>query len=269
MQQALTDNADLKVAAANLAYAQALTEEAHRRPLPLHQLSAPEAPSRGPPGARDSRRGRAFFYSAGFSASYEVDLFGRVRRTIEAARANAQAVAAAEDQTRVTVAAGVASAYANVCGLGEQLSVARRSLAIVQQGYDLTLVQRNAGALSDFDLDREAVLLAQARATIAPLEGQRRAQLFILAALVGRTPRELPAQAEACVTPPTSPAAAGRRWRAAHPPPARPSRGRAQPRRRRARVGVATAELYPTITLRRRRQQRRQLVGRSRLVTER
>ena len=73
---------------------------------------------------------------------------------------------------------------------------------MLQQTYDLTVVQRDAGALSDFDVEREAVLLEQARAAIPPLDGQRRSALFTLAALVGRTPAEIPSGAEACATPP-------------------------------------------------------------------
>jgi multidrug resistance efflux pump len=60
--------------------------------------------------------------------SYEVDLFGRVRRSIEAARTNAGAVAAARDTLKVTVAAETARAYAEVCTLGEEIAVAEHSL---------------------------------------------------------------------------------------------------------------------------------------------
>ena len=67
----------------------------------------------------------AWSYDAGFNAAYQVDLFGRVRRTIEAAHANADQVLAAEDAVRVTVAAQTASAYASLCGYAQQAEVAR------------------------------------------------------------------------------------------------------------------------------------------------
>ncbi len=249
VSEALTENRSLKVAAANLAYAQALLDEAKAGRYPSTNLSA------GPQYGRSSTSlltgaPAAWAYTAGFTASYQVDLFGRIRRTIEQASANVEATRAAEDVARVTVAAATAGAYANICGLGEQLDVARRSLGVVQQTYDITVRQRDAGGLSDFDVARQGVLLEQARAAIAPLDGQRRSALFALAALVGKTPAEVPAEAAGCHVPP----------RLDRPLPV--GDGAALLRRRpdireaertiaadTAGVGVATANLYPTVTL--------------------
>ena len=249
VRQALTENQSLKVAAANLAYAQALLDEAKAGRYPSTSLTA------GPQYGRSSTSllsgaPAAWAYTAGFTASYQVDLFGRIRRTIEQASANVEATRAAEDVVRVTVAAAMAGAYANVCGLGEQLDVANRSLAVVRQSYDITVRQRDAGGLSDFDVARQGVLLEQARAAIAPLEGQRRSALFALAALIGKTPAEVPAAAAGCRVPP----------RLGHSLPV--GDGAALLRRRpdvrqaertiaanTAGIGVATANLYPTVTL--------------------
>lgn len=248
--QALTENQDLKTAQANLLYAQALLQEARDNRFPSTDLNA-EGPAFGhselqlvhatPPSE---------FYAAGLTASYQVDIFGRIRRTIEAARANAQAVEAAEDVVRITVAAQTAAAYANVCGYGEQIDVARQSLAVIQHVYDLTLIQTNAGALSDFDLSRERVVLEQTRATIPPLEGQRRANLFILAALIGKTPHDIPADVTACVKPPglsrPIPIGDGKAFLRRRPDLREAERNLAAAT---ARIGVATADLYPTISI--------------------
>ncbi len=248
--EALTHNQDLQVAAANLAYAQGLLAEAQAGRFPSTSLAA-GGPTYGK-GALAVLAGAAAStsYSAGLTASYQLDLFGRIRRGIQAARANAEATMAAEDVVRVTVAGQTASAYANLCGYGEQIDVARRSLDLVQQSYDLTVTERNLGALSDFDVAREGVILAQARAAIAPLEGQRRASLFTLAALIGRPPAQVPAGVAACRTPP----------RLTRPLPV--GDGAALLRRRpdlraaerllaaaTARIGVATADFYPTISV--------------------
>jgi multidrug efflux system outer membrane protein len=83
-----------------------------------------------------------------FQAAYEVDLFGRVHRAIEAANANADAVAAIRDGVRVVVAAETARAYATICALGEQLSVANHSLTVVSHEADITAKRREAGARS-------------------------------------------------------------------------------------------------------------------------
>ena len=248
--EALTHNEDLKVAAANLAYAQALLEEAQAGRFPSTVLTA-GGPTYGKSSLQNLEGAAAATgYSAGLTASYQVDLFGRIQRGIQASRANAEAAQGAEDVVRVTVAAQTAGAYADICAYGEQVDVARRSLALVQESYDLTVAQRDAGALSDFDVARQATLLAQAKAAIAPLEGQKRVAQFTLAALVGRTPGQLPAEATACHVPPalTAPLPAGD--------------GAALLRRRpdlrqaerqvvaaTARIGVAAADLYPTITV--------------------
>ena len=249
VRQALTENQSLKVAAANLAYAQALLDEARAGRYPSTSLTA------GPQYGRSSTSlltsaPAAWAYTAGFTASYQVDLFGRIRRTIEQASANVEATRAAEDVARVTVAAATAGAYANICGLGEQLDVANQSLAVVQQTYDITVRQRDAGGLSDFDVARQGVLLEQARATIAPLEGQRRSALFALAALIGRTPAEVPADASSCRVPPRLirplPVGDGATLLRRRPDIRQAERTIAADT---AGIGVATANLYPTVTL--------------------
>jgi NodT family efflux transporter outer membrane factor (OMF) lipoprotein len=248
--EALTHNDDLKVAAANLTLAQALVAEARAGRFPTTTLT-----DGGPGYGKDvfptgTDAAPSTTYTASFTASYQVDLFGRIKRGIEAARANAEALRAAEDVARVTVAAETAGAYANICGFGEQLDVAHKSVDLVQQTYNLTVAERDAGALSDFDVAREGVILAQAKATVAALVGQRRAAIFTLDVLIGRTPARTPAEAVACRTPP----------KLARPLPV--GDGTALLRRRpdvrqaerqlasfTAKVGVAAADLYPTISL--------------------
>ena len=248
--QALQENRDLKVAVANLAYAQAVLSEARAGRFPSTSLTS-AAPSYGRSSTQIAEgAGPSTTYSAAFSAAYQVDLFGRVRRTIQAARADAEASRATADAVRVTVAGETASAYANVCGYAEQVAVARHSVELLQRTYDLTLAERDAGALSDFDLDRQAALLDQAKAAVAPLEGERRAALFSLAALIGRTPAEVPPEAAACKSPPTLtrpiPVGDGAALLKRRPDI------RAGERRltaATARIGVAAADLYPTVTL--------------------
>jgi NodT family efflux transporter outer membrane factor (OMF) lipoprotein len=257
VQQALTNNQDLKVASANLAYAQALLEEARAGRFPSTDLAASGPTYRrgfqttNGPGSLQALGGAASTaYSAGLTASYQVDLFGRIRRGIQAARANAEATQAAEDVVRITVAGQTANAYAEICGFGEQLDVARRSLDLVQQTYDLTVTERDAGALSDFDVAREGVILAQARAAIPPLEGQRRAALFTLAALIGRTPAQVPPEAAACRLPPRIgqplPVGDGAALLKRRPDVREAERNLAAAT---FRIGVAAADLYPTVSI--------------------
>jgi len=173
-----------------------------------------------------------------------------VRRSIEASRADAEAAIAARDSVKITVAAETTRAYAQVCTLGEQLAVARRSVDIVNRETQITVQRLDAGAGSDFDVVRAQELVAQARSAIPPLEGQRRAALFELSALLGRTPSEAPAEVDACVTPPRLaaliPIGDGAALLRRRPDVRQAERQLAAAT---ARIGVATADLYPRISL--------------------
>jgi NodT family efflux transporter outer membrane factor (OMF) lipoprotein len=253
--EALAENADLKTAAANLIYAQGLLDEARAGLFPTTDLSAGATYGTSSTalllsdmtGAASKPR---WTYSAGFTAAYQVDLFGRIRRGIEAARANADAAADAENVVRVTVAAETAGAYANICAYAQEGAVARHSLSVLQQSYDLLVKERSLGAVSDLDVEREATLVEQTRAIVPTIDGQRRAALFELAALLGRTPAQVPADAAACTTPPkiaqALPVGDGAAMLRRRPDIREAERNVAQAT---ARTGIATADLYPTITL--------------------
>ncbi len=107
-----------------------------------------------------------------------------------------------------------------------------------------------AGAGSEFDVVRAEQVVAQTRSAIPPLEGQRRAAVFQLAAMLGRAPVAAPHEAEACVSPPRLasliPVGDGVSLLKRRPDVRLADRRLAAAT---ARIGVATAELYPRITL--------------------
>ncbi|MGP8166123.1 MAG: efflux transporter outer membrane subunit [Steroidobacteraceae bacterium] len=183
-------------------------------------------------------------------SAYEVDLFGRVHRAIEAANANADAVAAARDGVRVVVAAETARAYAAICALGEELDVAHHSLDVVSHEADITVKRYEAGANSVYDVTRAQALVAEVRSSIPEVEGQRRAVLFELTAVLGRTPAEAPTDLEACLVPPRLvaliPVGDGSALIKRRPDVRQAERRLATAT---AEIGVATADLYPTIRL--------------------
>ena len=255
VQQALTENTDLQVAEANLGQARALLNQSRAGLFPSTGVQAGYAYGRtatadAAAAAVGRRAPDIWAYTAGLDVSYEVDLFGQVRRSIESARANAASVEAARDAVRVTVAAETTRAYANVCAYGEALDVARRSLDIAQQGYDITIRQRDAGGLSDFDVAREATLLAQTKALVPVAENQRRSALYQLAVLTGRPPETLMPQVEACRTPPllkqAIPVGDGTAMLRRRPDVRQAERTLAAAT---ARIGVAVANLYPSVSL--------------------
>ena len=80
--------------------------------------------------------------------------------------------------------------------------MSHHSLAVVTREADITVQRHEAGADSVYDVTRALALVAQVRSTIPELEGQRRAALFELTALLGRTPAQAPQDLQTCVTPP-------------------------------------------------------------------
>jgi NodT family efflux transporter outer membrane factor (OMF) lipoprotein len=183
-------------------------------------------------------------------SAYEVDLFGRVHRAIEMANANSDAVAAARDGVRVEVAAETTRAYAAFCALGEELAVAHRSLEVVSRQAEITADRQAAGESTMFDVTRAQALVSEVRSTIPGIDGQRRAALFELAAILGLTPAEAPHDLEGCVLPPRLveliPVGDGAALIRRRPDVREAERRLAAAT---AEIGVATADLYPTIRL--------------------
>jgi NodT family efflux transporter outer membrane factor (OMF) lipoprotein len=255
VQEALAANRDLAAANANLAAARAVLSAVHANRYPSTEVVA------GGVYGRDAvtdeileltgqRPQTIWLFEDLFQASYEVDLFGRVHREIEVANANADAVAAARDSVKVVVVAETARAYAAICALGEQISVAQRSLDVVSHQAEITGRRYEAGGDTSYDVKRAQSLVAQVRASIPPLQGQRLAALYDLTALLGRAPADAPTDVETCVEPPRLTAlipvgdgAALIRRR----PDVRQSERRLAAAT--AGIGVATADLYPTIRL--------------------
>ena len=255
VRDALTQNADLRAAAANLAKARGVLEQARAGLFPSTNLAASALYGRNTTqdlvaSLQGTTAHPGWVYDGQFDVSYEVDLFGRVRRTIEAARADAQSIQAAEDLVRVTVAAETARAYANACAYGEEADVARRSAGLAKDIYDLTVRQRDLGARSDFDVASAGVIASQAQAGIPTLEGQQRAALYSLAVLTGRPPEEVSAAAAACKTPPSVrqllPVGDGAALLKRRPDVRQAERIVAADT---ARIGVSEADFFPTVSL--------------------
>ena len=111
VQDAFAHNTDLRVATANLARARALLREARAGRLPQSAAGAGATYGRAPESQVPAGADRQDWqFDAGLDVSWELDLFGRVSREIEAGRADAAAAAAARDATRVAVAAETARA---------------------------------------------------------------------------------------------------------------------------------------------------------------
>lgn len=252
IDQAFSANTDLRVAAANLARARAVLDETGQLQRPGVDLSA--APSFGraagaASGVNHSLPDRAS-YDAGLHVSYQLDLFGKIARALEAAQADADVAQAANDLARVTVAAETTRAYADACSAGRQIAIARQSVALQDKFVRSTAQRVQLGRGTALDNSRALGQRDQLRAAVPPLEAQRRAALYRLAVLTGETPSHFPPSVAACERVP--------RLAAAIPVGDGAALLRRRPDIRQAertlaagsaRIGVATAELYPQISL--------------------
>lgn len=251
--EALAHNTDLREAAANIARAQAALDATRDERNPqaavqaspgYAQRSAQEELLPGQPLSPN------FVYTGGASVSYQVDLVGQVRRAIEASGADLAATQAAYDGVRATVAADTTRAYVDACAAGREIAVAGRAVALQARTTQLTQRLFRAGRGISLDTTRSAAQEAQVRATLPALRAARQVALFRLATLTGKPPADFDRGVAACTGEP----------RLAKPIPIgdgaaliarRPDIRRAewQLHAATARLGVATANLYPRISL--------------------
>lgn len=252
VEESLTANTDLRVAEANLERSRALVAQAKAGQEVGVNFNFD--PSYGQLSAEQYLQPRIIapsgLYDLGLSASYELDLFGGIRRGIEAANAEDEAVEAARDLVRMAVAARVTAAYIDLCGAGAQLQTAQRLLAL--QRDRLGDLQRlvTAGRGTRQDITRAQGLLAQTQADIPSLEARQRNALFLLATLSGKPPAATDVRPEECQTIPQLarpiPVGDGAALLKRRPDIRRAERELAAAT---ARIGAATADLYPHITL--------------------
>ncbi|RUN78200.1 efflux transporter outer membrane subunit [Sphingomonas sp. TF3] len=248
---ALAANTDLRVAVARLDAAKASLRGTRADRLPQVTAGASGTYGRLPQSQRlpGSNREAAVF-DTGLDVSYEVDLAGRVRRNIEAARGDVAASAADADAVRVAIVAATTRAYVDAAAAAERQAVAERIVALLSKSAELTGKRVDAGRATKFDYVRIATLRDQRAALVPAIIAERQAALFRLATLTGRTPQELPAAASARTTTPRLdqpiPVGDGAGLLARRPDVRAAERRLAAAT---ARIGVATADLYPHITL--------------------
>jgi NodT family efflux transporter outer membrane factor (OMF) lipoprotein len=251
VEEALTANTDLRVASANLAQARAVLREARAGRLPTTNVSAGVTYGRASSATTGGfEADDAALFDVGLDVGYQVDLFGRVRRAIEASEADVGAVQGAFDVARVSVAAETARAYSDACTFGRQIAVARDSVRIQEQTFDLTRRLFEGGRATALETSQAGAQLEQSRSAIPSLEAERRAALYRLSVLTGRPPADFPREVEACATPLSLarpiPVGNGATLLARRPDIRAAERELAAAT---ARIGVATADLYPSITL--------------------
>lgn len=189
-------------------------------------------------------------YQAGFDASWEVDLFGRVRRSIEAAKADQETQVEARQDLKLAVAAEVAQTYFDLRGAQLRRAVTVQSIATARELLDLARQRRAAGLSSEVDVAGSEAQALTEEAELPALDRQITQDINALSRLIDREPDALRGELEAEKALPAAPpeipiglpADLARR---------RPDVREAEARLHAAtaRVGVATASLFPNLTL--------------------
>ena len=246
--QALEQNLDVSVAVARVRAARAAFSQARYDYAPHVTLDDTYQRSKEQQPGFTTQRIDIDSASVGFDASWEIDLFGRVRHQAAAARAELGAQQANLTEARVIVAAEVARNYFELRGTQRQIAVAHDNIKNQQEALHLTQVRFEAGRVTELDTDSAQARLKATEATLPTLEAAEKRYAYRLAVLLGTTPGSLDAQLTAVpVRAMTAPLPIGdvSDLLRTRPDVRAAERGLAAATER---VGVATADLFPRVT---------------------
>src|SRR5580704_9512099 len=186
----------------------------------------------------------------GFDAAWQLDVFGKYRREIEAARADAQASLAERNQVLIAVIANVARAYIDMRGLQTRASILHNADTTLQESLRIVRIRYERGITNELDLTLATRELGVLEAQIAPVEAQVSAAQYTIATLLGLYPEDLIKELTPAAMIPSVPAVVQsglpldllRR---------RPDISQAERELAAytARIGVATADLFPQLSI--------------------
>jgi NodT family efflux transporter outer membrane factor (OMF) lipoprotein len=197
-----------------------------------------------------SGRGPLQLYTAAFDASWELDLFGGVRRATESSSAQAQAVEADFADAQVSLAAEVAQAYIGLRDQQQRLVLANQSTDLAQKTLELVQQRRARGVAADADVERQTTQVENTRATLIPMDEQITESLDQLAVLTGQAPGALDQELSKPTALPILPAAVPIDDPASllrQRPDIRAAERRLASSN--AQIGQHTADLFPKVTL--------------------
>jgi NodT family efflux transporter outer membrane factor (OMF) lipoprotein len=259
--RAVAGNLDIKIALARLQEARTAEQVALGMALPAASVAG--AAGRGT--GSDVTRGRVpstltsadttsglkqINEIAGLEAGWEVDLFGKYRRAIEAAGYETEAAKAARNAVLVAVIGDVVRAYVDLRGLQTRLAILRRNIDVQAHEYDVVQTRYNRGLTNELDATLAQRQLSSLKATVAPLVAQIDAAQYAIAVLLGRMPQALASELAKPETIPALPAriAPGLPLDLLRRRPDISEQERALAAAT-ARIGVATADLFPHLVL--------------------
>ncbi|WP_417311694.1 efflux transporter outer membrane subunit [Ectopseudomonas khazarica] len=249
VQRSLQDNRELRVAFSRLRAARAIRDDVanDRFPTVTSRASGELGKAQQPPTSED--RIRQERYDLGLDMAWEVDLFGRIQRQLEASEARIELAEADYYQLQVSLIAELVDAYGTLRGAQLRESIARKNLKNQQDSRAITEQLRDAGVGNELDVLRADARLAATEASLPQLQAQQVRAQNRIATLLGQRPEQLeidltakPLPVIAKALPIGNPADLLRRRpdiRAAERQLAAAT----------AEVGVATADLFPRVSL--------------------
>lgn len=182
-----------------------------------------------------------------FTLNYEVDLFGRVRHSVEASNASLQASAADLENVRLLVSSELAADYFQLRELDSEIVVVQKAITYQQQALTLVQNRHNGGAASGLEVAQQQTVLDSSITQLALLQQQRAQFQHALAMLQGLAPAEFIAPVRGLeIQPPALPLIVPSELLQRRPDIAIAERDTAAAN---ARIGVARAALYPSISL--------------------
>lgn len=248
IDRAIEGNLDVRRAVSRIRQARASLGVSKAGLFPALDASGSRTYSRS---SGDTGGGRqSDFYSVGFDASWELDIFGGVRRSVEAATADLEATEADLRDVLVTLLSEVALNYIDVRTFQTRLSVANANLKMQEETYTLVSARREAGLTSQLDVDQARYNLENTRAQIPSLQTGLDQSKNRLAVLLGKNPGavdDVLAKQEAIPVTPVEVAVGVPAETLRQRPDVRSAER--QLAAQTARVGVATADLYPKFQL--------------------
>ncbi len=252
VDRALAGNHDLRIATANVLESRALRRQAQFDLLPVPQ---------GQASYTDTQYSRAFvpavmggsrhleLYEAGFDATWEVDFFGRVRRSVEANTAAVQAAEADRRDVMVTLIAEVARNYFELLGAQSELITARQNADNQRETLKITEATRDGGRGTELDVARARAQMNNTLATLPPLEAAIARATHRLSVLTGQQPTALSGELKepkALPDLPTLVAIGNPETLLRRRPDVRAAERTLAADT--ARIGIATADLFPRVT---------------------
>ncbi|MDB6067901.1 MAG: NodT protein [Pedosphaera sp.] len=189
-------------------------------------------------------------YQAGFDASWEIDVFGGTRRSVEAAKAQVAATEFGRRDTLVTLLGEVARNYVDTRGYQRRLTIAQENIKAQAEALAITQNRFTNGLTSDLDVQQAATLLETTRAEVPTLESSLQASIHRLGVLLGQPPgallTELSQQAPIPAAPPEVPVGLPSELLLRRPDVQQAERQLAAAT---ANIGVAKADLFPKFFL--------------------